>query len=111
MINRLGTPPTDLNFRQRWANYLTIFVALVGLAGGLHLRNSYENSSHRYENSEVGIAVRYPSNWLLDAPQAGAQSDYIVRMQDPIALPFKTTLQISLLTVGPDARLSDLPDF
>ncbi len=110
MINRLAPPSVELNFRQRWANYITIFVALIGLAGGLILRNSYENSTQRYENSEVGIAVRYPSNWLLDESPAGTRSDYIVRMQDPIAVPFKTTLQISLLAVGPDAHLSDIPD-
>src|SRR5258708_14961061 len=110
MINRLAPPSVELNFRQRWANYITIFVALIGLAGGLILRNSYENSTQRYENSEVGIAVRYPSNWLLDDSPSGTRSDYILRMQDPIAVPFKTTLQISLLAVGPDAHLSDIPD-
>src|SRR5260221_14470663 len=110
MINLLESSSTELNFRQRWANYLTIFVSLAALTGGLLLRNSYQNSSSRYENSEVGIAVRYPSNWLLDAPQAGSRTEYIVRMQDPIAVPFKTTLQISLLSVGPDAHLSDIPD-
>jgi hypothetical protein len=110
MINLLGSASSDLNFRQRWASYLTIVVAFVGLAGGLILRNSVQNSTQRYDKPEVGITVRYPTNWLVDEPQAGSTADYIVRIQDPIAVPFKTTLQISLLSVGPDAHLSDIPD-
>ena len=110
MINLLDSAPTNLSFRQRWANYLTIIVALVAVAGGFILHNNIQNATDRYDNTEVGIGLRYPSNWLLDEPLAGTTTEYIVRIQDPIAVPFKTTLQISLLPVGPDAHLSDIPD-
>src|SRR5579859_3560517 len=97
---------TGLNFRQRWASYLTIFVAVVGLGSGVFLRNRSLNATVHFENRQEGIAVNYPSNWLLEE----ATGDFVFRVQNPASLPFKTTLQISLLTVGPGARTSDIPD-
>ena len=106
MITERFAESTELNFRQRWASYLTIFVAVIGLAGGIALRSRSLNATDRFENRQEGLAANYPSNWLLEE---GA-GDFVFRVQDPAALPFKTTLQISLLTVGPGARTADIPD-
>jgi hypothetical protein len=51
-----------------------------------------------YEDPAAGLAVRRPAGWLLDA-----QGDYVFRLQDPAARPFKTALQVSVVTIGPDA--------
>jgi hypothetical protein len=105
MVEYIGGS-VELNFHQRWASYLTIIVTIVGLAGGFFLRTRTLEATDRFENKEAGIAVQYPTNWLLE--ENG--SDFVLRARDQAAVPFKTTLQISLLTVGSGARLSDIPD-
>ncbi|MCC7447286.1 MAG: hypothetical protein IT324_07725 [Anaerolineae bacterium] len=96
----------ELNFRQRWASYLTIAVAIAGLLGGLLLRNNMTNATVRFENKQSGIAVRYPVDWLLEQ----GQDDFVIRVQDPAATPFKTTLQISLQPIGEGARVAYILD-
>lgn len=96
----------ELTFRQRWASYLTIIVALTALALGFALRSRALNATTRYENRQAGIAASYPQNWLLDE----GSGSMVLRVQDPAAIPFKTTLEIALLPVGPDAHPADIPD-
>lgn len=100
MIEIISPQSTELNFRQRWASYLTIAVAVAGLLGGVLLRSSIVNATVRFENKQAGIAVRYPVNWLLDENR----EDFVLRLQDPAAIPFKTTLQISIVPIGQGAR-------
>src|SRR5262249_53398937 len=100
MIEIISSELTALNFRQRWASYLTIVVAVGALLSGILLRSSIVDASVRFENKQAGIAVRYPVNWLLDENR----EDYVVRVQDPAAIPFKTTLQISIVPIGQGAR-------
>jgi hypothetical protein len=88
-----------LNFNQRWNTYLAIAITASALFLGVTLRNNALNAAQTFEDLEAGIRAQVPAGWLLDA-----QSDeYVFRAQDPDALPFKTVLQISTLTVGPDA--------
>lgn len=107
MLNFLEVERLELNFKQRWSSYLTIIVAVAAIATGYILRNRALEATQRYENRSVGISTRYPVGWLLDEPLD--TKDFVMRAQDPAAIPFKTTLQISLIPIGPDARLSDLP--
>jgi hypothetical protein len=106
LINFIEVEQIELNFRQRWSSYLTIIVAVVVIVGGFVLRTRALTATQRFEDKEAGIAARYPVNWLVD--QNG--HDFIFRAQDPAALSFKTTLQIAIVTVGPDAHTTDLPD-
>lgn len=96
----------ELNFRQRWASYLTIAVAIAGVLGGLLLRANMVNATVRFENTQTGIAVRYPVDWLLEQ----GQDDFVIRVQDPAATPFKTTLQIALQPIGEGARVAYILD-
>ncbi len=96
----------ELNFRQRWASYLTIAVAIAGVLGGLLLRSNIVNATARFENKQTGIAVRYPVDWLLEQ----GQDDFVIRAQDPAAIPFKTTLQIALMPIGEGARVAYILD-
>src|SRR3954471_15874158 len=107
MLKFLQIERIELNFKQRWSSYLTILVAVVALGVGYVLRTRALEATQRYENSNVGISTRYPVGWLLEEPTD--TKDFVMRVQDPAAIPFKTTLQISLIPIGPDARLSDLP--
>jgi hypothetical protein len=100
MIEILNSESTELNFRQRWASYLTIIVAVAGLVGGLLERSSIVDASLSFEDKQAGIAVRYPENWLLEQSQA----DFVLRVQDPAAVPFKTLLQIALQPIGSGTR-------
>jgi hypothetical protein len=96
-----------LNFRQRWASYLTIALAVVAVGGGLLMRNRVQSSTNIRPRQDDGITARYPANWLLQEGTKG-KDDYVFRVQDPAAVPFKTTLQVSLLPVGPNARAFDI---
>jgi hypothetical protein len=90
---------TSLTFTQRWNSYLAIALAGAFLILGITLRNSALNATQTFENLEAGVRAQLPSDWLVDT----GSSEYVFRAQDPNALPFKTTLQVSVLTVGPDA--------
>ena len=90
---------TSLNFNQRWNSYLAITMVFVMLFLGLSMRAGNLNATQEFEDLEAGVRVQVPLGWLLD----NDSNDYVVRVQDPDALPFKTLLQISVMTVGPDA--------
>ncbi len=91
--------PTELNFNQRWNTYLAIVGFVLAVALGLTLKNNTLSATQEFEDLEAGIRAQVPANWLVDT----ASADYIFRVEDPNALPFKTLLQVSVLTVGSDA--------
>jgi hypothetical protein len=90
---------TPLTFTQRWNSYLAIALAGAFFFVGVTMRNSALNATQTFENLEAGVRAQLPGGWLVDT----GSSEYVFRAQDPDALPFKTTLQVSVLTVGPDA--------
>lgn len=90
---------TPLTFRQRWNNYLALALAAAVMALGITMRDSNLKATVTFEALESGVRAQVPANWLLDA----GGDEYLFRVRDPNALPFKTTLQVSVLTVGPDA--------
>ena len=88
-----------LTFTQRWNTYLAIVLAAGVMVLGITLRDSNLNATVTLENLESGVRAQVPANWLQDT----RGDDYLFRVRDPNAVPFKTTLQVSVLTVGPDA--------
>ncbi len=88
-------PPTT---RQLWSDLLALGTTLLALLGGLALRESVLTETVFYEDPAAGISAQRPANWLVDA-----QGDYVFRVQDPAARPFKTALQVAVITIGPDA--------
>ncbi|GAB4554428.1 MAG: hypothetical protein OHK0023_24540 [Anaerolineae bacterium] len=96
----------ELTFNQRWASYLTIAVAIAGVVVGYIYRQNTIDATFPFINREAGITARYPARWLLE--EGGA--NFVLRAQDPAALPFKTTLQLRLLPTGEGARPSDILD-
>jgi hypothetical protein len=97
---------TALNFNQRWNSYLALAMVFGVLFVGLSLRAGNLNATQEFEDLEAGVRVQIPVGWLLD----NDSPDYVFRAQDPAALPFKTTLQISVMTVGPDATPNTILD-
>lgn len=107
MFNIFEVERLELNFRQRWSSYLTIILAVVALGLGYILRTRAIEATQRYENRNAGISTRYPVGWLLEEPQQPLE--FVMRVQDPAAIPFKTTLQISIIPISNDTRLADMP--
>ncbi len=98
----------NVNERQRTATWLAILATLTALMAGTILRSNIEGASVGFIDSKAGITLRYPVNWLLS--RGDLNSDYVMRVEDPASLPFKTTLQISLLPTGPDANINDVTE-
>jgi hypothetical protein len=88
-----------LSFTQRWNTYLALALAAAVLFVGLTLRSNTLSATQTFENLEAGVRAQVPNGWLLDTES----DEYVFRAQDPNALPFKTTLQVSVLTIGTDA--------
>ena len=95
-----------LNFRQRWATLLTIALTTFALIGGVILRASVIGATQAFVDSAAGIAARYPTGWLIERGATGA--DFVFRAEDPAALPFKTTLGVAILAIGPNATVNDV---
>ena len=108
MIEIAGDTPTQLNFRQRWASYLTIGMAILGLLIGNLLHGRVVNATSFYQNSQNGISARYPLNWLLTEADLG--ENVVFRVEDPSAFPFKTIMQVALQISGPDELANDVRD-
>ncbi|MBN1679965.1 MAG: hypothetical protein JW966_06705 [Anaerolineae bacterium] len=96
----------ELTFTQRWNSYLALVMAGVVLFLGISMRSSSLNAAQVFENQEAGIRAQVPLNWLIDSKS----DEYVIRAEDPNALPFKTLLQVSTLTVGPDAAPRNVLD-
>ncbi len=96
----------SLSFVQRWNTYLALLMAAGILLLGITLRDSALSATQTFEDLEAGVRAQLPSGWLLETGGEG----FVVRAQDPDALPFKTTLQIAVLPIGPDATPNTVLD-
>jgi len=86
----------DLTSAQRWGSYLCVIMTLVMIVAGFFLRANILNATRRFESPEVGIAVRYPATWLIEE----GTRPMIFRVTDPAAIPFKTTISVSIIARG-----------
>jgi len=96
---------SGLTIRQRWSTYLTLLTALGLLAFGLSRQTAALNRKTFYSDTETGISVLYPANWLLDQ-----QGDYVFRVRDMARTGFKTTLQVALIPIGADVQARNIAD-
>ncbi|NDJ75037.1 MAG: hypothetical protein GYB65_02155 [Chloroflexi bacterium] len=99
---------TELNFNQKWNSYLALVLAVVMVFLGIALRNSATAATQTFEDLDAGVRAQVPQNWLLDDDGG---SEFVFRAQDPGALPYKTTLQVSFLPVGPGATPRTVLDY
>lgn len=86
---------SGLTYRQRWSGYFVFIYAALALFIGVNLRDSALNAVTVYTNTQAGIRVEYPNNWLLDE-----EDDYVFRVRDVARIGFKTTLQVAVQPVG-----------
>jgi hypothetical protein len=108
MIEIIGNQPSELNFRQRWASYLTIAMLMLSLLIGNLIRQRVVNATSFYQNATNGISARYPASWLLT--EADLNENVVFRVEDSAAYPFKTLMQVSQRISGPDERATDVRD-
>lgn len=94
-----------LTLRQRWANVFAILISILLLLAGLNLRNQFTNAAVLYESPQAGISAYYPLNWLIDTT-----GDYVFRVRDISRAGFKTTFQVAILPIGPDAEERNVAD-
>lgn len=94
-----------LTLRQRWANVFVILVSVLMLLFGFNFRNQVLTAKTYYESFEAGIRVFYPENWLIDT-----SGDYVFRVRDMSRTGYKTTFQVAVLPIGPDAEERNLAD-
>lgn len=94
-----------LTLRQRWANVFVVLVSLLMLLFGLNMRNQIMSATTYFESFEAGIRAFYPENWLIDT-----SGDYVFRVRDMSRSGYKTTFQVAVEPVGPDAQERNLAD-
>lgn len=94
-----------LTLRQRWANVFVFLISILMLLFGLNLRNQVATATTYYESFEAGIRAFYPENWLIDN-----SGDYVFRVRDMSRTGYKTTFQVAVRPVGPDAQERNLAD-
>ena len=94
-----------LTLRQRWANVFTILVCILLMLFGLNLRNQALSATSLYISPQAGVTAQYPQNWLIDT-----SDDYVFRVRDMSRTGFKTTFQVAVQAVGPDAEERNLAD-
>ncbi len=93
--------------RRLEINHILIFVVAAALLGlGLLMRQNTLNATFPFKDEINGISAQLPTGWLLDT----TSSDYVFRAIDPGGRPFKTTLQVSILTVGREATPRNVVD-
>jgi hypothetical protein len=88
---------SEITQRQRYSHYFAIAFGLLGLLIGINLRDSTLGATTQFSDTRAGIRAFYPENWLLDT----SGDSYVFRVQDMAQMGFKTTIQVSILPVGP----------
>ncbi len=95
----------ELTKNDRFAAVLVVLVAVTALGLGFIFRQRSINETWLYSSREAGIEARYPANWLLDE-----RGDYVVRMQDPKARPFKTQYIVTVMPAGGETTVRNILD-
>lgn len=89
-------------------NSIFAIVVAVGMLGlGLVMRNNSLGASILFRDQINGIRAQIPAQWLLDT---SGGTNYVFRAEDPNGKPFKTLIQVSIRTVGPDASPQNVVD-
>lgn len=92
-----GDSSSTLTRLQRWSHYLTLTLAGLAVFYALNLRDNAIYSTTTYINSRAGITAAYPSNWLIEEDG----DSFVFRVRDLTRIGYKTTIQISIVPVGP----------
>lgn len=101
-------PESSNSSRNIELNSIFAIVTAIGmLALGLLMRSNTLGASILFRDQTNGIRAQLPAQWLLDD---NGGTSYIFRAEDPNGQPFKTLIQVSIRTVGPDANPQNVVD-
>jgi hypothetical protein len=90
---------------DRYGSALAVIVTAGALVLGMLLRQSQLSSTIPFVDRTAGIQTRYPAEWLLDT-----EGDYVMRVSDPAARPFKTAYQIQVVPSSPQTSVRNVLD-
>lgn len=90
---------------DRYGSVLTVLVTVLALSLGLLLRQNQLGSTLPFADRTAGIQTRYPADWLLDT-----EGNYVMRVRDPAARPFKTTYEIQVVPASPQTSVRNVLD-
>ncbi|MGD2206594.1 MAG: hypothetical protein PVH17_07435 [Anaerolineae bacterium] len=75
--------------RDRWADWAVVGVLIVALLLGWAVMALAEGQRDTYTNTDAGLTVRYPEDWLHKAGE-----NLAFRVVDPTSGDFKTTYEV-----------------
>lgn len=90
---------------DRYGVILVIILVLGSVLSGLFLRSRSSNQVWSFISREAGIESTYPAGWLTDE-----QGDFVVRISDPRAIPYKTQYILRTLPFGPQSSVRNVLD-
>lgn len=96
---------TGLTKNDRFSAVLVVLVTVSALSLGLLLRQRSISDTWRYTNAQAGIEVAYPAGWMTDE-----QGNYLVRLIDPRARPYKTQYVIRVVPVAGQTSIRNILD-
>lgn len=80
---------------DRFAVLAVILITVTAVGLGILLIKGTSSQVWTYESREAGIETVYPAGWLTDE-----QGNYVVRIRDPKARPFKTQFILQVVPTG-----------
>jgi hypothetical protein len=80
---------------DRLSVILVMMMVVFAISAGLLLQQQTSNQTTNYESRTAGISARYPAGWLVDE-----RGNYVARIRDPKARPFKTQFTIAVVPSG-----------
>jgi hypothetical protein len=103
--DQLQDVAADQTRNDRFSSLLVIIVVLLFLSLGLVNRQRIDAQLWNYNSRISGIEATYPAGWLVDE-----SGDYVVRMRDPRARPFKTQYQVKVVPAGGQTSIRNVLD-
>lgn len=103
---RIDFTQPDIQRRVTISSAFAIIAAIAMLGFGYIMRNNALNATIAFEDEINGIRAQIPLDWLLTS----GDGNPVFQVQDPGARPFKTLMQVSVQTVGPDASPRNVVD-
>jgi len=74
--------------RDRWVSWIVIAIFVIALACGWLVKTLAESRTVQFEMD--GLRAHYPADWV----RTDAEEPYLLRVEDPLAYPFRTALTL-----------------
>src|SRR5690606_25656560 len=96
---------SGLTRNDRLSAILVVLLTLAAVALGIVLRQRARGEEWTYISVAAGVDATCPAGWLIDEGE-----DYVVRMRDAKARPFKPQYQISTVPAGGGTSIRNVLD-